>query len=308
MPGPGGGGRGGGGFGGGGGFRGGGFGGRGGFHGGGFHGGGFHHHRPFMGGWYHRPYYGGGCLGGLLGMFLGPIILIIMAAVMVFSYVGTAFTEVSQGGAVVYDEEVFQDYADSQYAAEFGSTAYEDNILLVFLTDETSSSYCYIAWVGDHIATDINYQFGNEYTELGDAMSACINTANYKYSLDSNLAQVVAQMQKNVTELGLESAFVCEERREADSHLTNRTDLSLTADTVNTALESFTQATGIPMVIVVDEMEDVFGKTVSKGSVVTLVIGALLLILAIYLIVKAVKRKNQNPDDRYDRQNDYDRY
>lgn len=263
-----------------------------------------------MGGWHHRPYYGGGgCLGGLLGMFIAPIFLIIMVLGLVFGYVGTAFSDVSQGGTVAYDEEAFQDYADSQYAAEFGSAAYEDNILLVFLTDEHSSSYCYIAWVGDHIATDINYLFGNEYTELGDAMDTCINTTNYKYSLDSNLAQVVAQMQKNIAQLGLESAFTCEEAREADSHLTNRTDLSLTAETVNTALESFTQATGIPMVIVVDEMEAVFGRTVSGGSVATLVIAALLLILAIFLIVKAVKSRKRNPDDEgYNRKNDYDRY
>lgn len=300
MPGPGGGSHGGGGFSGG------------GFGGGGFGGGGFHHHhyhRPFMGGWYHRPYYGGGCLGGLLGMFFGPIILIFMVIMLVFSSVGRAFVSVSEGGIVFYDEEAFQDYADSQYAAEFGGTAYEDNILLVVLTDESSSNYCYIAWVGDHIDTDINYMFGSDGTELGSAMNICINNANYKYSLDSNLAQVVGRMQRHVTDLGLESAFTCNETRESESHLTNRSNLALTEDTVNTALENFTQATGIPMVIVVDEMEDVFGKTMPKGAVGILVIAALLLGLAIFLIVKATKRKNKNPDDdRYNRQNDYDRY
>ena len=63
------------------------------------------------------------------------------------------------------------------------------------------------------------------------------------------------------------------------------------------------------MVIVVDEMQDVFGKTMPKSSVGVLVIAALLLGLAIFLIVKAVKRKNKNnDDDRYERQSDYDRY
>lgn len=242
-------------------------------------------------------------------MFLGPIVLIFMVIMLVFGYVGSAFGDVSQGGVVSYNEEAFQDYADSQYAAEFGNTAYEDNILLVVLTDESNSNYCYIAWVGDHIATDINYMFGSDGTELGSAMNACINTANYKYSLDSNLAQVVGRMQQHVTDLGLESAFTCDETRQSTSHLTNRSNVALTEDTVNTALESFTQATGIPMVIVVDEMEDVFGKTVPKSSVGVLVIAALLLGLAIFLIVKAVKRKKQDPDDeRYNRRNDYDRY
>ena len=306
MPGPGGGSRGGGGFGGG------GFGGGGGFRGGGFHGGGFHHHyyhRPFWGWGYHRPYYGGGCLGGLLGMLFGPIILLMMAAMMLFSFVGSAFVSVGNGGVVAYDEEKFQDFADAQYAAEFAGTAYEDNILLAVLTDESNSNYCYIAWVGDHIATDINYMFGSDGTQLGNAMNASINTANYKYSLDSNLAQVVNQMQKHITQLGVSSAFTCEEEREPVAHLTNRSDLNLTAETVNVALESFTQATGIPMVIVVDEMEDVFGKTTFSGSPVTAIISVVLVVLAVVLIVKGIKsRKKRSDDEDYDRPRDYDRY
>ena len=242
-------------------------------------------------------------------MFFGPILLILFAVMMLFSMVGSSFASISEGGVVSYNEEVFQDYADAQYAAEFSGTAYEDNILLVVLTDESNSNYCYIAWVGDHIATDINSMFGSNGTQLGNAMNASINTANYKYSLDSNLAQVVTQMQKHVTQLGTANTFSCQEERQAIAHLTNRSDLNLTADTVNLALESFTQATGSPMVIVVDEMEDVFGRSIAGGSVVTLLVGGGLLLLAVVLIVKTVKRKRRNSDDeRHDRPNDYDRY
>lgn len=242
-------------------------------------------------------------------MLFGPIILLMMAAMMLFSFVGSAFVSVGNGGVVAYDEEKFQDFADAQYAAEFAGTAYEDNILLAVLTDESNSNYCYIAWVGDHIATDINYMFGSDGTQLGSAMNASINTANYKYSLDSNLAQVVNQMQKHITQLGVSSAFTCEEEREPVAHLTNRSDLNLTAETVNVALESFTQATGIPMVIVVDEMEDVFGKTTFSGSPVTAIISVALVVLAVVLIVKGIKsRKKRSDDEDYDRPRDYDRY
>jgi hypothetical protein len=312
MPGPGGGGRGGGGFGGGfGGGRGGGFGGRGGF-GGGFHGG-FYHRPHFYGGFYRRPFFfgGGGCLGGLLGLLFGPIFLIFMAVMLLFSYFGSAVTDVSQGGSVVYNESVFQDYANEQYAREFGSsTAYEDNLLLVFLTGEDARGYCYIAWVGDHIDPQINYLFGSNGTALGNAMNNSINRANYAYSLDSNLAMVVSQMQTKIQSLGLTDSFTCAERHDqVKSHLTNYTDLDMTQSTVDAALESFTAATGIPMVIVVEEMEEVFGKTVSGSSWFGLVVGGVLLLLGISLAVKAFKRRRQNPDDRQDyRENNYDRY
>ena len=205
MPGPGGGGSGGGGFGGG--FGGGG----GGFHRGGF-GGGFYHRPHFYGGFYRRPFFygGGGCLGGLLGMIFGPIIMVILALFLLFGFMGSSFTEVAQGGSVRYDEELFQDYADAQYAKAFGSSsAYEDNLLLVFLTAEDDRGYAYIAWVGDHIAPQINYLFGGNSSDLGAAMEVSINTANYKYSLDSNLAMAVGQMQKKVEALALDNAYNC---------------------------------------------------------------------------------------------------
>lgn len=293
MPGPGGGahggggGRGGGGFhgGGGGGFHGGGHHG-GGFHGGGFHGGGMHHpphrgmHGPHFGGgwgggWFHRPrhYGGGGCLGGLIGIVMIPVVLIILVIFVIGSsssvrtqpaddiYYEENAMELDDSADTSYDENAFQDYADKVYAEEFGnSTAYEDNILLVFLTEnENYYDYYYIAWVGDHITTDINYMFGNEETEFGVAVSNAITTSSYKYSLDANIAQIINTMEQNIAELGTLSPFTCDEEHiQVESHLTNKTTLELTEDTVNTALQSFTQATGIPIVVVVDDISDVF--------------------------------------------------
>ena len=215
--------------------------------GGGYHGGfggpprrGYYFGGPFGGGfWGPRRYYygGGGCLGGLLGLIFVPVILILLSAVMLFATVGTAFSDVTSGGSVRYDENTFQDYADAQYRAEFGnSTAYEDNLLLVVLVDEDYYDYHYIAWVGDHIQTDINKLFGNEQTEFGRAIEANINVNSYKYSLDTNLAQVVEQMTTVIERKQLESSFKCkEEHIQVNSHVTNKTDL---ADRKSTRLNS----------------------------------------------------------------------
>ena len=313
MPGPGGGSRG------GGGFRGGGFS-SGGFSGGGGHrgGGGFRGgpggfgrgpRRPYHGfGWYHRPYYygGGGCLGGLLGALMAPVILIFVAVIFITATVGSAFGSLSQGGDIYYDENTFQDYANEQYNAEFGGKgAYEDNILIVFLVDDVEYyDYAYIAWVGDHINTDINLLFGAENTELGRAVSSYVNLNSYKYSLDSNLAQVIERMELAVAETEGDSSFTCsEDRGEFKSHLTNKTDMQLNADTVDSALQSFTEVTGIPVVIVVDEIETVFGRSFSTDTIITLLISFALIIIAVVIIVKTVKSNKENKSRRTTNEN-----
>lgn len=295
MPGPGGGSRGGG-FGGG--SRGGGFSGGGGFGGGGF--GGHHHHRGFGGGWYHRPYYyggGGGCLGGLLGMLMLPIIILLVVGVLLVGTVGSAISNVASGGSVYYDEQVFQQYADEQYAKEFSSYSnYENNLLLVFLVNEESDGYYTIAWVGDNIHNSINYMFGGEGTMYEYVVRSSINDEYYAYSLDSNLANIMDQMGNRIESLGLASSFRTEKENTnpPTSHLTNHSTLNLTEETVNDALKAFTEKTDIPTVIVVDSMENVFGKTIPVFDILIVIVLLVIMGVAIYMIVRALKSRKNN--------------
>lgn len=306
MAGPGGGSRGGGG-GRGGSFGGGGRGGMGGGRGGGFGGGRGYGPRgpmfggPMFGGWgYRRRYgyyggYGGGCLGGLLGMLMLPFLLIAMAAVLVISSLSSSFMILKDGGIVPYNEETFQDYANEQYMAEFGAS--EDGIVVVFLTAENYYDYCYIGWVGDHLNANVNELFGADGTALGNSVSREV-PKNYKYSLDSNLANVTDRLATAIGQLDLASNYRCNETQpEAKSRLINYSDLPLTEETVNLSLTAFTKNTGIPMVIVVDEMEDVFGKEMPFSVIFTLILAGGIVIFAIVLIVKAVRRRKKGPQN-----------
>ncbi len=297
----------------GGGSRGGGFGG--GSHGGGFgggrpggFGGGFghgphhrphyHFHRPMF--WGFRPYgygYGGGCLGGLFGILLMPIIILIVAASLIMSVFGSFF-RVAKGGEIRYDEPELQEFANVQYAKEFGdSSAYEDNILIVFLTNEERDGYYTIAWVGDNITNSINYMFGDEYTEFGVEMLSNVPDY-YEYSLSKNLAATVQGMAERIERLGT-SSFIgkSDQTNMTESHLTNLSSLSLNDETVNSALLDFTERTDIPIVIVVEDMDSVFDKTISGSDIVVLVIGLGIGAFAIYMIVKAVKNRKKDGGD-----------
>lgn len=232
-------------------------------------------------------------------MIFLPIIAILVAAVLLITSVISAFSVAGQGGVVTYDENKFQDYADEMYAMEFGtSTAYEDNILLVFTVDEEYYNYYYIAWVGDHIERDINYMFGSNSSELGRAISASVNQQSYKYSLDSNLADVVDTMADKIEAKGLSDSFTCDETHaQVSSHLTNMAEIDMTLETVDSALMDFTERTGISIVLVVDEEEDVFGKSMPAGTIITIVISLVILALAAYWIYKAIKYRNGGPND-----------
>jgi len=247
-----------------------------------------------------RPYYygyGGGFFGGgFFGFLLLPIIAIVIAAVFLIVSMLNAFSALASGGIIQYDENKFQSYADSQYTQLYGNTdAYLDNIVLVFLTYEDNYEYNYIAWLGEHIDNNVNYKFGGNGTELGNAMNRSI-AQNYGYSLTMNLSAVIEIMEGEVTELGSGDHYKnnCNDNREQNvSKFINNTSLNVIESELDYSLESFTDSTGIPISLVIEDAEDVFGKTMPGEYIITIIISLVVIGIAIYFIVKGVKgRKN----------------
>lgn len=232
-----------------------------------------HHHGPIFWSPFRRRYYGGG------GCFSVIVIALFVLFGLVWIFGEPTGYNVTVNGepvyvyedGIVYDEATMQDYANSRYEEVFGAyDGYEDNILLVFLTNDEADGYYTIAWVGDNIRSEINEMFG-EYTAYGQYLDEYINDTYYAYSLDTDLAEVVAAMESSITAMNFDSSF-----RKAPasvegkkSEIINYTNLDLTKELVDDFLISFTENTGIPMVIVVDRAETVFGyEVVGTESVV----------------------------------------
>lgn len=318
MPGPGGGSRGGG-FGGG--SRGGGFGGSGGGFGGGSRGGfgggfggprgprgygfGFGPRMPFFGGW-RRPYYGGGgCLGGLMGILLLPVLMVLIVSIVAFGVLGNSISNVFNGGSVQYDERTMQQYGGAKYSEAFGSVEnYEENILIVFLVEEGYDGYYTYACVGDDLETSVRELFGNEYTPFGRTVLNTVNAELYEFSLSSNLADIMNKMSDEVDKVSKTTYGGSSET----SRLINESALSINENTVNKALKAFTDETGISAVIVVEEMEAVFGKTLSATDITTVIICVALIVLAIYLIVKYIRSKKKYGGNNNNNNNNYNNY
>lgn len=290
---------------GGGGFRGGGF--SGGSRGGGFGGGprgprGPHGpHGPHFG-WHYRPHYygyggygyGGGCLGGLLGVFMLPIILVLFVAIILFSTFSSAISSLASGGEAYYNEAVFQEYAMQQYQAEFGADSenYENNILIVFLINEEYNGYDTICFVGDNITDSVEELFWGQDSDYGKAIYKEIQ-GYYKFSLASDFADIVETMQKSVMVAGVPFKTTPHHDSTIESHVTNHTDLDLSAQSLEKAVEMFTVTTDIPLVIVFDSVEEVFGKTFSQDAIFSIAISAVLLTVAIILVVNTIRNNKK---------------
>lgn len=276
-------------------------------------GGGYHHHhyhRPYGGFFFfpwHRPYYGygGGCLGGLLSLFLLPVILLLLAGIFVFVSISELVVAIANGGVVQYNERAFGDYADAQYAAAFSEyeETYEDNLLIVFTTTEDSDGYYTIVWAGDNITNEINYMFA-ENREYGVSLDKNINVSDYKYALDKNLAMVIDDM---ATAISRYEPFIEPSTGEkAPSRVINNDEtLSFTTATVQKSLDKFTEKTQIPIVLVIEDEEAVFGKTFPTGTVVFGLISLGIMVFAVVWIVKSVKAKKEASNRTENSSGDY---
>lgn len=308
MPGPGGGG--GGGFGGG--SRGGGFGGGfgGGGHRGGYHGH-HHYHGPRFGGWFFGPryhYYGGGCLGGLFGLLFVPAIMLLIIGAMLVSSISVALGNVASGGQVVYEESVMQEYADDQYSEIFGEyDNYENNILIVFLTNAEYDGYYAIGWVGYNLNYRIYDMFGGSESDFARMMLSTVNGEYYKNSLDKDLERLTDKLGSKIDSFNLTSSFEDDYSYSGPmptSRLYNKSTLAMNEEMVNEALAEFTELTGIPAAIVVDEMEDALGKRILMEDIMLVIIFLAILGVSVYLVIRWNKeRKNKKNENQNDSQN-----
>ena len=125
----------------------------------------------------------------------------------------------------------------------------------------------------------------------------------YAHSLDEDLIRVIETMTRKIDNLGLESSFkkTYSHANSPESHLENYTDLSMSKGSVDEALEEFTAQTDIPIVLVVEDMETVFGKNIPAEDIFILLVLGVLGVVAIVAIVRVVKNRSKfkdgNPED-----------
>ena len=253
----------------------------------------------YGGGYYRRPFFGG-FFGGLLGIILFPIIAIFLCVILLIANLYTTISVIAQGGEIVYDEAVFQKHALEQYDKYIAPNdkAYEDYLFINFLTYEDNYEYNYMGLVGRNVKSKIIKMMGNNNTELGYAIGSSVSQ-NYENSLDVSLVMAMDTLAEEVLYVNGNSSPYNEESggEHKSSMLVNHTALNMDEKSVNSGLERFTEQTGLPVIILVETAESVFGKTMPVANIIFSVISLIIIIGCVVFIVLKVKRKKQMESD-----------
>lgn len=269
----------------------------GGSRGGGSHGGGHHGHHSHHGGHHGRngvyvsPFF-----------FLLPLMVIVSMVSMLMASVPDVLDTLRYGGVVTYDEQAIRGYAEARYREEFSdSPTYEDHLLLVFLTAKDHKDFAYIAWAGNHIDERITMMLGNNSSALGKALESEISVDSYEKTLGGELAEAIRTLERRIEAKALDTSFTCKEAPSSMlSHCVDDSELALDTDTLDEALLSFGETTGITFVVTVDDMTDVFKTEIPWVSIAIFLGGTLLIGVLVCMTVSIMKNRkkiNENGND-----------
>ena len=160
---------------------------------------------------------------------------------------------------VTYNESKLSEFAECQYELAFhDSGCYEDNLLLAFLVYDNRSDYSYMTWVGDHITAETFALLGGNESLLGQTLEVEI-AYGYQSTLTADLEHTLDALAAGILEASPNGSIICsEEPGDGMSHLINHSEIALHESRLNNALTEFTDHTGIPIVLVVEDAKDVF--------------------------------------------------
>lgn len=258
------------------------------------------YYRPYYGGFFffpwRRPYYGYGFHGGFFALFFLPILILSIAAIFLLTSVIQLISVLAQGGVVTYDSSKFRDYALTQYEAQFdaSSAGYEDNLLIVFSTVEGYDEYRVQAMIGNNIIDGITYMF-DDGAEFSRALEKHLLADDYSTSLDRCLYSAIDSITQSAQ--NYPSSFLKEQTVDHRSSAVINRDENLkgfTGEYTQAALDAFTEETGIPVVLIIEDEEDIFGRGVPAYVIVSGLISLGFCIFGTVWIVKAVKAKKQS--------------
>ena len=181
-----------------------------------------------------------------------------------------------------------------KYIEKIGNPAYEDYLFITFLTYEDNYEYNYLGLVGRNVKSNIMRMMGNNNTELGYAIKSSV-PQNYKNSLDASIVMAMDTLSQYVTYVNGDASPYNEESggEHMSSKMINYSPLNMDEKSVNSALGRFTEETGLPVIVLVDTAENVFGKTMPVANIIVSIITLAVIVGCVWFIIAKIRRKNQ---------------
>ena len=234
------------------------------------------------------------------------LIVLIITCLVFLGFFGVFFIAIAGdllfGGTVRYDDDKMEEYLETTYIDEFGTSAEsEDNILFVFLyDDEIYYNYDYSFYVGDDISTDLFHYIDSFSSSIVDRH---FEVDNYEEEIEANLCRDINDMSNELRFLGNDN-LICDHVHDGyNIELNNKSSYELDKSNIEASLSNFSNTTGVSITLVLDTRENVFGKSVEVDIFALLVLGfifsvfIIIIVLGIVKSVKSIKKKNDNTSD-----------
>ncbi|MBQ3254033.1 MAG: hypothetical protein IJA65_05690 [Acholeplasmatales bacterium] len=239
-------------------------------------------------------------LKGVSGILIVTAFLLVFVAVIIIMYTNIS----NQDTKVTLDQESLDEYCETQYSNGFrDSESYEDNVLFVFLYDDTDySSYKFGVYTGKHFMNDAkNYLQGYEVrSTINRYFDVVTSEEDIEYSLYLSFQEIALEIDGKIS-----SYHYCNDKNEYISRFKNKTEYEFDSIKIEESLKAFTDTTDLSVVLLVDTLDDVAIKNNGFNQdifVLILIMGIVLVIItAAYIIVikntihdKKIASKSQN--------------
>lgn len=194
-------------------------------------------------------------------------------------------------GKAVYDKKKMNEYIKTNYENEFKDSAtYEDNIILFFLYNEDYNEYLLDFYIGYDLSTSI-YKYLNTYSNSSN-FDRNFDTSNCDDDIEKNLSNVINEITINLDN-NFDEYLKCNHTNdEYISKVTNSSHSELDITEIERSLINFTDTTGLSIVLVIDSMENVFGKTKDINYEFLIIFGTIVLcflMMMVYAFIIVIK-------------------
>ena len=222
---------------------------------------------------------------GLFSILSTPILVIVIAlGIFAYNLVGT-IKAISNGGNIVVTQEVYdQHIANIENAAVSEGQDKNGTIILTFFYDADTNTVTPDMKAGSNVM--------NEVTDLLSKSEAYDSIKTYESTFVSDLSAILDKMANDIQGLELNSNYIkkYDPEKLPESTLVQLEGKSYVDDsqgTLASAIKSFSEKTGIALIVSVDSSAGVFGRTAPWKDII---IEVALLAFAVYMIFNVVKK------------------
>lgn len=235
-----------------------------------------------------------------------PLINVAMVIAMVVIYImyGIAYADMKvneafdilwDGGVLDRSEQAMYNYAKEQYAIQFAGTNIEDNLLIVYVSRKGEGDlHERYMLVGNHVEY-IDRDYDTEWGLYGDPEEVLTEFDTYDDRLNRKVLDLLQSMRSSFDGWTIVD---CDDRPAPSvARFVNTTELELDADAIVKSVEKTQAKLDVGVTVMVVNEDDVYDRYFPKDVTVTLVITAVVGIVAILGLFFLIRSWINNPID-----------